>query len=308
MLETSEPGVNFDLEEQHFRSRAAVSTLLASLRFPLSVTLQVTRRCNLRCIYCSENAQIKEPTSEFLHFLIDRMRGIERVIISGGEPTLRHDLKTLASHLSKTVRIVVMASNAVLVTERLAHDLSQSLSYVDITVDGTREVHNRIRGQYDKVLAGIHNFVEAGIDVSLVTVLLKDNMCDILHVCNLADELHAKKLKILSPIRKGRGEKIVSRALSSTELEHLYDLIKQEKQRKGWRVRITITNWGLVDEGHALLVHPNGDVVASPVPSMANCIRLVGNLKKHSMEWIWENYPYKENHIRKYLEETLYVC
>lgn len=230
------------------------------------------------------------------------------MIIAGGEPTLRHDITALASHLSKTVRIVAMASNSVLVNERLAHDLSQSLSYVDVTVDGTREIHNRIRGEYDKVLAGTRNFVKAGIDVSLVAVLLKDNVRDILHICNLADELHAKKLKILTPIRKGRGENIVSRALGSTELEHLYNLVKEEKQRNGWRVRITITDWGLVDEGHALLVHPDGDVVASPVPSMANCIRPVGNLKKNSLEWIWQNYPYKENHVRKYLEETLYVC
>jgi MoaA/NifB/PqqE/SkfB family radical SAM enzyme len=179
---------------------------------------------------------------------------------------------------------------------------------VDVTVDGSRETHNRIRGEYDRVLAGIRNFVNAGIDVSLVTVLLRDNVDDILHVCRLADELRAKKLKILTPIRKGRGEKVVSRALISAELENLFNLVKEEKQRNGWEVRITITDWGLVREGHALLIHPDGQIVASPVPSMTNCIRPIGNLERNSLKWIWQNYPYKENHVRKYLEETLYVC
>jgi MoaA/NifB/PqqE/SkfB family radical SAM enzyme len=160
---------------------------------------------------------IKEPSSEFLHFLIDRLDDLERVIIAGGEPTLRRDLPELARRLSKRVKITAMASNSVLVSESLAEELKPSLSYVDVTVDGTRETHNKIRGEYDKVLAGIRNFVSAGVDVSLVTVLLIDNVSDILHVCNLADELHAKKLKILTPIRKGRGEKIVSRALGSPE-------------------------------------------------------------------------------------------
>jgi MoaA/NifB/PqqE/SkfB family radical SAM enzyme len=64
----------------------------------------------------------------------------------------------------------------------------------------------------------------------------------------------------------------------------------------------------LVDEGHALLVHPDGDVVASPVPSLPGCVRRVGNLKERDMGSIWRDYPYKENHLRKYLEETLYVC
>ena len=251
---------------------------------------------------------IREPTSEFLHFLIDRLDGLDRVIIAGGEPTLRQDLPELARRLSKRVKITAMASNSVLVSESLAKELKPSLSYVDVTIDGTRETHNKIRGEYDKVLAGVRNFVAAGVDVSLVTVLLMDNVADILHVCNLADELHAKKLKILTPIRKGRGEKIVSRALGPPELNRLYNLVKDEKQKAGWRERITITDWGMVDEGHALLVHPDGDVVASPVPSNPGCIRNVGNLKEDDMESIWNDYPYKENHLRKYLEETLYVC
>lgn len=251
---------------------------------------------------------INEPTSDFLNFLIDRLAGLERVIIAGGEPTLRKDLPELARRLSKKVKVVAMASNSVLVSEALAKELRSSLTYVDVTVDGTKETHNKIRGEYDKVLAGIGNFVSAGVDVSLVTVLLAENVQDILYVCNLADELHAKKLKILTPIRKGRGQNIVSHALDSSELGNLYRFIKDEKQKAGWKVRITITDWGLVDEGHALLVHPDGDVVASPVPSNPNCIMKVGNLKENDLDAIWTNYPYKENHLRKYLEETLYVC
>ena len=177
-------------------------------------------------------------------------------------------------------------------TDELAGQLSRSLSYVDVTVDGTPQVHNKIRGHYEDVMNGIRTLINAGVEVSLVTVLLSENLRDILFVCKLADQLKAKKLKILSPIRKGRGAAIVSHGLSHGEIEDLYSQIKEEKSREGWNVRITITDWGLVNEGHAILIHPDGDVVASPVPSEPKCIRVLGNLQEESLADIWKRYPY----------------
>lgn len=307
-MQTEGVPVRYNLLEHRYESSVQPQELARRLMLPMTVTLQVTRRCNLRCIYCSEDDMIKEPSSAFLHSLINELSGVHRVIIAGGEPTLRSDLADIASYLAKTVDVVAMASNAVLMTDELARQLSRSLSYVDVTVDGAPKAHNKIRGHYDDVLKGIHRLINAGVEIALVTVLLSDNMRDVLYVCRLADELKARKLKILSPIRKGRGANIVSHGLSPDEIQTLFSQIKEEKSRRGWNVKITITDWGLVDEGHAILVHPDGDVVASPVPSEPRCTRVLGNLQVESLAEIWKRYPFRENHVRKYLEETLYVC
>lgn len=186
---------------------------------------------------------IKEPSHDFLIEICKKLSGVQRVILAGGEPTLRDDLPEIASELSKDVEVVAMASNAVLVTPSLAAALKKSLAYVDITIDGTREIHNKIRGHYDQVLRGIRNFVEAGVDVSLVSVLLSDNVSAILDVCKTANELSAKKLKILTPIRKGRGANIVDRGLAPSELKELFDEIRDAKAKNGWKVRITLVDW-----------------------------------------------------------------
>jgi MoaA/NifB/PqqE/SkfB family radical SAM enzyme len=300
--------VTFNRGEHHFQSGLQVDEVLQRLALPMTVTLQITRRCNLRCIYCSEDAMIKEPTHAFLASMIDKLQGVSRVIIAGGEPTLRKDLADIADELARKVSVVAMASNVVLMTPELAARLSRSLSYVDVTVDGKRETHDKIRGSYDQVLRGIHLLIDAGVEVSLVTVLLTDNEADVLDVCRLADELKAKKLKILTPIRKGRGANIVSHGLETKELSEVFERVKEAKSKNGWRTRVTLTDWEYVNEGHAILVHPNGDVVASPVPSEPGCVKLLGNLQNQELVEIWKSYPFRQNHVNKYLEETLYVC
>jgi MoaA/NifB/PqqE/SkfB family radical SAM enzyme len=251
---------------------------------------------------------IKEPTFESISQISRKLLGIPRVIVSGGEPTLRKDLVQILDQLRPDHEIVAMSSNATMIGPKLAAELSSRLSYIDVTLDGTREVHNKIRGQYDLVLAGIRNLIEAGVELSLVTVMFDSNAACVLDVCRVADELGAKKLKVLTPIRKGRGADVVERGLSSEELEKVFKRIREAKEDNGWKVRITLTDWGRVSEGHAILVHPDGEVVASPVPSEPSCIKPFGNLMKENMHDIWGRYEYVDNHLKKYLEETLFVC
>ena len=141
-----------------------------------------------------------------------------------------------------------------------------------------------------------------------MTVLYRENVDSILHICQIADALGAKKLKIVPPIDKGKGKNVISELLSSDELLDTFQKIRFEKERNGWMPRMTLTDWNKVGEGHAILVHPNGDVVASPVPSKESCVQVLGNILEENIESIWERYPYKENHLNKYIEKTLYVC
>jgi MoaA/NifB/PqqE/SkfB family radical SAM enzyme len=251
---------------------------------------------------------IKEPSLDALSHIIWKLEGIPRVIVSGGEPTLRKDLPQILGLLNETHEIVAMSSNATMIDKGLASVLAKRLSYIDVTIDGTPEVHNQIRGQYDLVLAGVRNLVAAGVELSLVTVMFDSNAACVLDVCKVADELGAKKLKVLTPIRKGRGADVVERGLSSEELGKVFERIREAKEENGWKVRITLTDWGRVSEGHAILIHPDGEVVASPVPSEPSCIKPFGNLMKENMHDIWQRYEYVDNHLKKYLEETLFVC
>ncbi len=297
--------IRFNLTEQHFHSENKKAVIP---KYPLSITLQITRKCNLNCIYCSESKSMPDSSIKELKEMIKNLEGVKRIIISGGEPTLRKDLLSILEMCKNKFDIVAVASNATKIDLELAKKLSECVNYVDVTIDGPRKIHNKTRGSYDKIIEGLWSLKQAGIDFSIVMVLLEENKKYVSYVAQIADMFGAKKLKILSPIPKGRGKTIVSERLSSLEIKKLFNELKNKKDKMGWNIRITLTDWNKIKEGHALLIHPNGDVVASPVWSKESCVDYIGNILNDSIEKIWIKYPYKENHVKKYIEKTLMVC
>ena len=280
-----------------------------TLDYPLSVSLQVTRECNLHCVYCSEVGDIPTPSIEKIKKMVDNLHGVQRIIITGGEPLLRADLDHIVKYCKKVdFDIISLATNGVLLSTNIIDNLKSFVNYVDITIDGSRNVHNKMRGSYDTIVNGILLLRSHNIPFSIVTVLYRENMETILYTCQIADTLGAKKLKILTPISKGKGKEIIDKSLTSDELSTIFAEIKKEKERNGWIPKITLVDWSKVGDGHALLVHPNGDVAASPVSTRDNCIHVIGNLLESNIQEIWKKYPYKENHLKKYLEESLFVC
>ncbi len=295
----------FNRVEQHFvagREGAGFPSV------PLTATLQVTRGCNLKCIYCSESTPVPPPNLRQIETMLDNLSGVPRLIVSGGEPVSRPDLPSILGLCRSRFGVVALASNATKIDRATAEMLSRYVDYVDVTIDGPRAVHNSIRGSYDQVMQGLWSLKQAGVEISVVTVLVAQNEQFMPFVAHAADVLGAKKLKVLTPIPKGRGRLLKEEILPRADLSQVFGRLRNLKQQMGWTVRITVTDWRSIGEGHALLVHPNGDVVASPVWSKESCIEKVGNVLEESVAQVWARYPYKENHMKKYTEQTLMVC
>lgn len=235
------------------------------------------------------------------------LKGVQRVIFTGGEPFKRSDLLNVIS-LFRDYPVRAIATNGTLVDRNLAHRVAKSVDYVDITIDGPRKINDRIRGAYDRIVRGARLLLDEGIELSVVTVLLPQNVESVPYVCQVADLLGARKMKIMPSIPKGRGANLSGTQFTSEELLQFFNRIRAEKEKNGWRVKIALVDWARVGEGHALLVHPNGEVVASPVFSKEVCFEPVGNILREDISTIWKRYPYMANHVSKYLEKTVYVC
>src|ERR1700722_3003032 len=78
----------------HFTLVEDISTnsLAEAATAPLSVIIQVTKRCNFGCVFCSETLQMIDPTLNQLDTFRSNLSGVSRVFLSGGEPLLRRDL------------------------------------------------------------------------------------------------------------------------------------------------------------------------------------------------------------------------
>ncbi|MEW2313430.1 radical SAM protein [Streptomyces sp. NPDC006864] len=155
-----------------------------------ALTVLTSTNCNLGCGYCFQNtaqdaANGSRPpriartrlTSQTITSILDftqrRMAAAEldrlRILLFGGEPLLnpRGCLELLERAAGVGMTSAWMISNATLLTPRLARRLSDlGLDSVQVTFDGDREDHDRIRvnranngGTYDKI---VRNLVAAG--------------------------------------------------------------------------------------------------------------------------------------------------
>src|SRR5260370_34450346 len=70
---------------------------------PLSVILQVTKRCDFDCVFCSETLQMGDPILDQLDVIRRNLAGVHRVFLSGGQPLLRRDLPRITDTYSRVI-------------------------------------------------------------------------------------------------------------------------------------------------------------------------------------------------------------
>lgn len=299
----------FDDAKQIFTAKkdVATSAIVDSMSIPLSLTFQLTRNCNFKCVYCSEPPGIRTRQVEEVLEMVDKLKGMRRIIFSGGEPMAYKHFWRVLEHAQGKFEKIVLSTNAAMIKENDAARLKELVDYVDITVDGPRLQHNEIRGQYDNVIRGLRRVAEQEIPLSVICVFMKRNRDVINYIAHTGDIFGAKKVKVLTTIPKGMSRNLFEDFTSSDDIGALASSLTREKERNGWQPRIVITDWMKVGQGHAILIEPDGRAVASPVWNEPECIEPFANLHEQSVEELWRAFPFKENHIAKYLERTMIV-
>ena len=165
---------------------------------PVSLILFVTNRCNAACNHCfywKELLREKDGLSiDEIRKLLESLRGLRQVILTGGEPFLReeiHEIVTLFRGIG--VRSVTIPTNGIL-TERVTECASRILRSsaldelrINVSLDGTREIHDAIRntpGCFDRARETILRLrdlkqTHRNLHVSASTVLSRDNIANL---------------------------------------------------------------------------------------------------------------------------------
>jgi MoaA/NifB/PqqE/SkfB family radical SAM enzyme len=163
---------------------AFVSSLLKNRilgkRVPLTVVLNTTFRCNLRCGYCYGQyfrRKDKDFTTEELLRLIDDLAqlGTRSITLGGGEPLLRDDIGKIIQRIKNNGIECGLNTNGVLVAEKIK-DLKPA-DMICVSIDGPKEMNdaNRGAGSFEKIMAGIDAALDAGMKVHTTTVLTHHN-------------------------------------------------------------------------------------------------------------------------------------
>src|SRR5256714_4942560 len=168
-----------------------------ALRIPLSVHIDLTMRCNERCIHCYRVIEQRpELTTAELKALLDDVAraGTLYLTFSGGEVFLRKDLFELVEHARRLHFDLRLKSNALLITPEKAARLRElAVRQVDISIYGADPaVHDwvtKIPGSLERSLQGAVLLRDAGVTVKLNCPLMKQNVGQYQEIRALAERL-----------------------------------------------------------------------------------------------------------------------
>lgn len=148
--------------------------------------ISLTDRCNLRCVYCMPEDITFRPQTELIRKEeILRLAGIfaglgvDKIRLTGGEPTVHPELVSIVSGLSHTpgIQSVTMTTNGVLLQELAEPLKAAGLQRVNISLDSNDpDEFNRIarRDAHEKVWKGILAAEKAGLTpVKLNAVIVR---------------------------------------------------------------------------------------------------------------------------------------
>jgi radical SAM protein with 4Fe4S-binding SPASM domain len=179
-----------------------VHNLSVTKRVPISAAIEVTRRCNNRCVHCYNNLALKdqsarqnELTAEEYFPILEEMAaaGCLWGLFTGGEIFARKDFLEIYTQAKQQGFLITLFTNGTLITPEIADYLVEYPPfYIEITLYGrTRETYEQVTGipgSYDRCLQGIRLLTERNLVVDLKSMALTVNQHEIWEMKRFVEE------------------------------------------------------------------------------------------------------------------------
>ncbi|MCI8371889.1 MAG: radical SAM protein [Lachnospiraceae bacterium] len=293
------------MEENEIMQRYHYIKYMNSMKRPMSVTLDITNRCNMRCSHCfnrSGDSTVYNFDNELTkEELIDVVQQIAELMptqccICGGEPLLNRNVFEVIRILSEKGIMVNMVSNGLLLTKEVAQNLKNAgISNVQISVDGLGYQHDLFRnmdGAFDKAILAIENLKNANIETLVSCCPNQLNFRTIHTYIEFMIQLSCKTIRMMPLLPLGRGNKNFDRLLMNSK--ETFWFVQQVNNEQSRHPNINI-EWGDPLE-HIFLVlfnkrkYPiilgimsNGNINVTPYLPI-----VVGNIREKSLKQYWE--------------------
>ena len=303
---------------------------------PHFLILFITSVCNLRCEHCFYWRDLNKRddlTVEEIFALSDELGRIDNLNLSGGEPFLRKEMAEICSYFinNNHVEQIYVPTNGyfmdktVRIVKEVLKETSLKLFAVEISLDGTAEYHNRIRGSnssFQRAMETYDALVElhkndSRLRIHAISTVTTDNINEVLELTkflynrcpvmdhhNIAlirgdrknpslqgpelvafDELHAYVQKVWAEREKGRFGGIVEPMLQWAKIR----TAQQKSQVVPCRAGVL-----------SGVVYANGDV------SFCETLPSLGNLREKSFRKIWHSEEAEA--LRRFIQNKECYC
>ncbi|KAJ7561144.1 hypothetical protein O6H91_03G015800 [Diphasiastrum complanatum] len=150
--------------------------------------ISLTERCNLRCKYCmpEEGVALSPKTQLLSQDEIIKLAslfvagGVNKIRLTGGEPTIRHDIEEICTRLKNLegLKNIAITTNGLVLARKLPQLKAAGLDQLNISLDtlvpAKFELLTRRKG-HAKVLHSIETAIEMGYDpVKINCVVMRD--------------------------------------------------------------------------------------------------------------------------------------
>ncbi len=286
---------------------------------PTFAVWECTLRCNQACRFCGTRAGKAGPDeldTELALRLIAQLAelGVREVGLHGGEAYLREDFFTLV----QSIREHGMAASLVTGGRGLSMEVAQrmkdaNISNVSVSVDGPRDVHDKLRGfkgSFDNAMAAMTNLEAVGILVGANTQINRENlqMLDVLYDELRKHPLYGWQVQLMVPMGRAADEPTLW--LEPYDMLTLFPILARLRARADvdkiplWPGD-NVGHFGPFEDtlrgdrvpgGHssgcgggilAIGIEANGDIKGCS--AMASDGFVAGNIRTHALRDLWDN-------------------
>jgi pyrroloquinoline quinone biosynthesis protein E len=296
---------------------------------PLALVAELTHRCPLHCVYCSNPLELAKrelelPTPIWMRVFQEAVQaGVLQVDFTGGEPLARTDIVELV-HAARLAGLYVslITSGLPLDEAKLAALVEAGLDHFQLSFQGATEQTARAISNttsHPQKLRVLEWLKKHRIGVTLNFVIHRQNIQELEEMILLVEEHRPGCVEFASVQYYGWG--LANReALLPTrrQLEFCVTKLKEAEDRLKGKTRVVfvvpdyyakfpkpcVGGWGR----KLMLVSPNGDVLpchaASVIPGMQ-----FDNVKEKSLREIWESSPaFQKFRGEEWMQEPCKSC
>ncbi|MEK6715517.1 MAG: radical SAM protein [Candidatus Omnitrophota bacterium] len=278
---------------------------------PFSSGIELTWRCNHKCIHCYQYPPSShELSTQEIKDILTQLAAAGCLFLqfTGGEPLLRPDFWNIADFTRKLSFAVILYTNGSLVTREVASRIKE-LRFVQVHISllgafgQTHDKIVRVEGSYKKVIKAIEYLRSKDVNVMLNTVLMKENFSEFKEIIRLAESWGAEYRisPVITPANEGSKAPLDLR-ISEAQLKEFYSFLFNIKK----------VDFGPYAEGdkEPLCGYGRKGGVISASGDLYPCIGapiVLGNLREKSFREIWETSVVLKK-IRAAHLENLKVC
>ena len=211
---------------------------------------EITDRCNLHCRHCGSSC-----TTEGQLLSVEAIKQVLRnvrehspderptICLTGGEPMLHPDFRTIAEGVRDLGFAWGMTTNATLIDEAEAERLKEAgMSTISVSLDGLEASHDALRqqkGAFQLALRGLKALQKAGFQPQVTTVMHRENREELEPLFQLLCDLGIRSWRPINMEPIGRACESGGLLLRPEQFAELLHYIREKRFDRSCDMEVT---------------------------------------------------------------------